>query len=290
MTAGAAYVLDDSPEGRSLVVTGSWSAEAAEVLERGEADGLVLNYARGFSERHLDFLDDGLRVRRLDVLDRQITDLAPIQRLAESLEDLSIQAAPDAELDLGELPHLRSVAGEWALIGGTLSAVDELQSVITWQFDEVDLHSFRDHVGLQRLTIKEAPYLESLSGVAEMGELAALSILLARRLVDIGDLAGLAPSLRRLELQDCPAISTLDDVGSLVNLRFLGISECGDIDSLAPVTSLEHLETFYAWGSTRVIDGDLSPLAQLPRLKEVRMRNRRAYSPRVADVVPVPPA
>lgn len=166
MSAFGPYVLEDSPEGRSLVVTGPWSVEAANALGRGEADGLVLNYARGFSGRCLEFLDGGLGVRRLDVLDRQITDLAPIERLADSLEDLSVQAAGDAELDLGALPRLRSVAGEWALIGNTLGAVDELQSVITWQFDEADLHAFRDHVGLRRLTIKEAPYLESLSGVA----------------------------------------------------------------------------------------------------------------------------
>jgi hypothetical protein len=290
MSAVGAYVLEDSPEGRSLVVTGAWSVEAADVLGRGEADGLVLNYARGFSERGLEFLDGGLGVRRLDVLDRQITDLAPIERLGDSLEDLSVQAAADAELDLGVLPRLRSVAGEWALIGGTLGAVDELQSVITWLFDEADLHSFRDHVGLQRLTIKEAPYLESLSGVADLPELEALGILLARRLRDIGDVAGLASSLRRLELQDCPSIGAIDDVEPLVNLRFLGVSECGDIASLAPIVTLEQLETLYAWGSTRVVDGDLSPLARLPRLREVRMRNRRGYKPRVADLVSALPS
>jgi hypothetical protein len=266
------------------VVTGPWSEEAADVLGRGEADGLVLNYARGFSERGLGFLDGGLGVRRLDLLDRQMTDLTPIERLGDSLEDLSIQAAPEAELDLGALPHLRSVAGEWALIGRTLGAVEGLQRVITWGFDEADLHAFRDHIELQRLTIKEAPNLESLSGVAGLPELAALGIFLARRLGDVGDVAGLAASLCRLELQECPAISAIDDVAPLVNLSFLGISECGDIESLAPIAALVQLQTFYAWGSTRVVDRDLSPLAQLPRLKEVRMRDRRDYRPRVADL------
>jgi internalin A len=171
------------------------------------------------------------------------------------------------------------------LIGGTLGAVDDLQSVITWQFDETDLHAFRDHVGLQRLTIKDAPFLVSLSGVADLPELETLGIMLARRLRDIGDVAGLELSLRRLELQDCPAISAIDDVEPLVGLRFLGVSECGDIESLAPIASLEQLETLYAWGSTRVLDHDLSPLSRLPRLREVRMRNRRGYKPRVADLV-----
>jgi hypothetical protein len=42
---------------------------------------------------------------------------------------------------------------------------------------------------------------------------------------------------------------------------------------------------FYAWGSTRILDGDLSPLARLPRLKQIRMRNRRGYRPAVGDLV-----
>jgi hypothetical protein len=278
------YVIEDTSEGPTLVVTGPWSADAAEALSRGVADGLTLNYARGFSGSDLEFLEAGLRVRRLNVLDRGITDLEPIARLAPTLEELSVQASNRAELNFTMLPHLRSVAGEWGLIGKTLSELDDLQSVITWRFDEADLHAFRDHVALRRLTIKEAPFLESLSGIGNLAEIEELNILLARRLHDIDDVTELARSLHRFELQTCPAIAAIDDVASLGNLRFFGFSESGDLASLAPMTALAQLEVFYAWGSTRVLDGDLSPLAQLPRLREVRMRDRRGYNPRVAEL------
>ena len=180
MTASGEYVFDDEPEGRTLVVTGPWSAAAAQALARGEADGLILNYARGFVGSDLEFLEGGLGIRRLKLLDRGISDLGPIARLASSLEELSIQVAPGAEFDLAALPHLRSVAGEWRLIRDTLGSIDDLESVITWRFDEVDLHAFRDHVGLQRLTIKEVPYLESLSGIGDTPELAVLDVVLAQ--------------------------------------------------------------------------------------------------------------
>jgi hypothetical protein len=110
-TPGGGYVLEDAHDDRSLVVTGPWSAEAAAILLRGEADGLVLNYARGFGERVL----------------------------------------------------------AWCRLGGL---------AITWPFDEADLHAFRDHFKLRRLTIKEAPHLESLSGVGNLSELAVLAIFL----------------------------------------------------------------------------------------------------------------
>lgn len=284
MTSQAGYVVEDLPEGRTLVVTGLWSDGAEEVLVQGEADGLVLNYARGFCESNLGFLDASWGVRRLNILDRGLTDLEPVGRLADSLQALSVQAAPSAELDLGALPHLRSVAGEWGLLRGTLGRVERLQSVITWRFDEADLHAFRDHFDLERLTIKEVPHLDSLSGLADLRELKVLGVFLARRLRDISDVARLA-SLRELEFEDCPTLDSLEDVGQLVNLRFLGFSECGDIESLAPIGSLVQLEVFYAWGSTRIVDGDLSPLARLPRLKEIRMRDRGGYRPRVGDLV-----
>jgi hypothetical protein len=281
---GPSYVIEDTGEGPTLVVTGRWSADAAEAMSRGVADGLTLNYARGFSGSDLEFLEAGLGVRRLKVLDRAITDLEPIARLAPTLEELSVQASERAELDFATLPHVRSVAGEWRLIGPTLNELDDLQSVITWRFDEVDLHAFRDHVALRRLTIKEAPFLESLSGIGNLPDVEELNILLARRLRDIGDVADLTRSLQRLQLQSCPGIAVIDDIASLVNLRFFGFSECGDLASLAPMIALAQLEVFYAWGSTRVLDGDLTPLVQLPRLREIRMRARRTYKPRVAEL------
>ncbi len=285
MTRDTGYVLEDTPEGRTtLVVTSGWSREAAEALTRGEADGLVLNYARGFCGGDLELLDESLRLRRLDVLDRGISDLSPISRLADSLEELSVQAAQGAKLNLGALPHLQSVAGEWELIRGTLGEVGGLRSVITWRFDEVGLHAFRDDFELRRLTIKEAPHLESLSGIRDLSELTVLEVFLAHRLRNIGDVAGLV-SLRELWFEKCRGIDSIDDVEALVNLRFLGFADCGEIESLTPVESLKKLEVIYAYESTRIADGDLSPLARLPKLREIRMQDRRNYRPHTGDIV-----
>jgi internalin A len=284
MRTGREYRIEESAEGRSLVVTGNWSSQAEKAVRRGEADVLVLNYALGFGEQSLDFLGEW-DIRRLDVLDRSIGDLSPIQRLAGSLEELSVQAGPRAELDLGAFPRLRSIATTWDSIRGTLSRADRLESVIAVEFDEIDLHAFRDLFTLRRLTIKDAPLLESLSGIGDLGELAVLEIVLARRLRDIGELTLLSSTLVELGFDDCPSLDAIDEVETLVGLRRLGVSDCGRIASLAPVEALRQLELLYAWGSTRVEDNDLSPLTRLPRLHEIRMRDRREYRPRVAELV-----
>jgi internalin A len=279
----AGHVIEETPEGQDLVVTGPWSNESAEVLARGDIDGLVLNYAHGFVEPSLEFLGSW-PIRRLNVLDRSLSDLKPLARLGDSLERLSIQAAPGAELDLAALPNLRALGGEWGLIRETLSALTALERLITWRFDEIDLHAFRDHVCLERLTLKDAPYLESLAGIGELSELAFLGIIGGPKLEYISEVAERAQSLRELEFQDCSFITDLNDIAGLINLRFLGVSNCGDIESLAPIGSLHQLEVLYAWGSTRVVDGDLSPLTHLPQLREIRMRDRAAYTPRKSDL------
>ena len=44
--------------GVNLFVTGPWSVAAERCLREGRADGLVLNYARGYSEPNLEFLGE----------------------------------------------------------------------------------------------------------------------------------------------------------------------------------------------------------------------------------------
>ena len=76
-----------------------------------------------------------------------------------------------------------------------------------------------------------------------------------------------------------------EDVANLVGLVVLGFSDCGDIPSLAPIEGLRSLDRVYAWGTTKILDGDLSPLTRLPKLRDLRMRNRHGYRPTVAEVM-----
>jgi Leucine-rich repeat (LRR) protein len=284
ISSGDGYAIEQWRAGRTLVVTGRWTEEAATALRQGKADGLVLNHAHGFSEGTLDFLPDGVRVRRLDLLHRDIADLSPLARLGSSLSELSIQPHPEAELDLSDFTALRSVAGDWALIGPTIASVAELESVVTWQFTESDLHVFRDHFDLRRLTLKEAPYLESLSGIGGLPALSSLWIQFAPGLYELAELAAIAASLRELRLENCRRVDTLDEMTELTELTFLEVGDCGDLESLSPLARLRDLEELYLWGTTRIADGNLTPLTELPKLRDLRIMNRRTYKPSLDEI------
>jgi len=75
------YLLERTADGDTLVITGEWTDESENVLMQSGANGLVLNYALGFRADSLEFLKSDLPVRRLSVLHRSLSDLAPIARL-----------------------------------------------------------------------------------------------------------------------------------------------------------------------------------------------------------------
>lgn len=278
------FVVEERPEGATLAVTAPWDGSAASVLERGEVDALDLNYARGFLARDLEFLDGAWPLRRLHVLDRSLRDLEPIGRLGGTLETLTVQAAPEAEIDLAALPRLATLRAYWDDMRGTLRYATGLRDLMVLEYAESDLTPLAENGSLRSLVLKVAMPLESTSGVTELAALQALEVIQAPRLEDFEEVAELGPGLVKLEFEACTALESLESVEPLVGLEVLGVSDCRVIESLTPVAALERLEKLFAWGSTRIADRDLMPLMRLPRLRDVRMQDRREYVPRVSEI------
>ena len=274
---GPGYVVEQEPKGSTLVVTGPWSQAAADALSRGVADGLTLNYALGFSDSDIDFLQ-AWPLRRLRVLDRKLRDLGPIARLSGTLEDLSVQAAPKSKLDLTGFDRLQHLAGPWVNLRDSLHSVSGLRSVITFNFTGSDLSVFSAHQLRESLVLKVAPKLESLSGIGGLEHLSSLSLRQCPRLGDISPLAGLGLQMRVLKFEGCRALQSVDDLAGLSSLTFLEMGNCGGIVSLGPLRETHQLDALYLWGDTRVLDGDLSPLRALP-LRDLRVRARKEYRP-----------
>ena len=250
----------------------------------GEADGLVLNYAHGFQEPSLDFLDQW-PIRRLSVLDRELTDLTPLAKLGRTLESLSVQVARAAQIDLGALPHLRALGAWWDAAKESIHLVDALQELTLMEYDERTLAPLATHTSLTNVKLKYAPALETLDGAEDLASLATLSVQDARELADIAGITSLADTLRDVEFEACRKIDSISDLETLCNLRFLGVSDCGEIESLQPVVEMQALESLHMWGTTRILDDDLSPLLQLRRLTDLRIRGRSSYRPPLVEVM-----
>lgn len=279
------FRVEDGPAGRVVVVTGDWNPSAEEMVSRPDVTGLTLNYAAGFRERSLDFLGEW-PIQQLNILARTIDDLSPVCRLAGTLERLSVQSSPRASIDLRQLPWLTAVAAEWPQIADTIEYAIGLTDLSAASYSPADLHPLQRNQGLSRLRMKQHPRLESLDGIQSLPALADIGIFGARRLADIQALArpGAPQELRSLDLGSSSGLVSLDALAGRTGLRTLGIANLGPIASLRPLEGMTTLERLLPYESTRIADGDLSPLLSMTGLKDLRMMNRKHYRPTVAEV------
>jgi len=276
-----AFRLVAGEHGTDLVVTGDWSSQARKEILDGNADGLVLNYAKGFRERDLRFIE-GLPLRRLDILARTHSDLTPIYTLSSTLEELSLQTAP-TPVDLSRLPSVVRVGATWSQVEATIHSLPGLQDLFVLAYDEPDLSALFGNKELVSLSMKDRPRVQTLDGVEDFTWLRHLALPLAP-VHSLEPLTSASPLLKVLDFSHCRNIGSIAPIGPLEGLLRVDFSDCGDIESVGVFDSLKLVEDILMWGSTRVVDGDLSPLARLSRLRTLRMKPRKTYRPPVSEI------
>ncbi|WP_169582866.1 MULTISPECIES: hypothetical protein [Microbacterium] len=274
--------MSDRDEAVELVVTGRWTATARAAVLAGEVDRVVLNYALGFDEPSLTFLQE-LPVRELVILDPRLSDLEPIHSLGSTLRALCVTTNPGLRLDLGKLPGLRTLRAAWPQVSASIETASNVQVAFLRAYKPVDLTPLAAWSNLAELEMKDRPKLKSLAGLAAFPELRKLGVYLAKDLREINALADRS-EITDLALQACRQIERIDALSGCTGLRRLDLSECGDIASLNPLRHLTRLERISLFGSTKITDNDLSPLAELPRLQSLRMQGRRSYLPSVHEI------
>jgi hypothetical protein len=278
----ANYILERQVGEEILTVTESWTPAIDRVLESGRVDRLVLNYVHGFRTEDLARLDDW-SIASLQLLDRAAKDLTPICRLKTSLRDLSIEPAPNARLDLERLPRLTQLGSTWSAVSRTISALD-LESLFLIGYREHDLAPLRSNARLTELKMKGAWSLQTLDGLPDEAALRTVLVALAPRLRDANGIRAAAGSLTDLMFDACRRIQSIGFVTDCAKLREFGIAHCGRVDSLKPIDACRALRRLWAWGDTRIEDGDLEPLTRLPSLEQVALASRRHYRPSVAEI------
>jgi internalin A len=218
------------------------------------------------------------------VLDRRLQSLEPIYSLAPTLEALQLVAThPSLVLDLGRFPALTGLSADWGQVKASFAEASGLEDVFLGSYSERDLEPLTSAPRLTRLVMKDRPGLRSLNGLAGLPALTELGIYLALQLTDVTNLQA-APRLTELHLEACRKIPTLDQLATLRALELLNVSDSGDFPDVEALGSLIDLRDLLLYGTTKVLSGDLSPIAGLPELRQFRMQNRRHYVPSVPDI------
>lgn len=282
MSPSSEFAIGRFPDRSEVVVTGPVGKDVARVLESGEADRLVLNYAHGFNEPNLEFLRE-LPVRELVIVDRRLTSLSPVLDLGDTLEMLHVTTHPSLLIDLERLPRLVDLSADWKQVEATIRSAKELRRLHLGRYSLRDLDPLAELQNLERLALTDRPRLWSLDGLGGLHRVHELLVSMGNELVDFSALRE-SPQLVDLDLEGCRGLADLEILSECRAVRRLNLADCGDIHSVAPLRHMGNIEVLLMYGNTLITDSDLTPISDLPRLKELRMRSRRQYKPSVPKI------
>ncbi len=268
--------LDDLP---GIMVTGPFSEKLLARLQKLQPSALYLNAARGWRCDSYEFLRALPDLELLSIVAAPLAEPFPLASLT-GLRSLKLDRALPQAVDLPSLPALRSCRLSWSSAAASLFDCRELERLSlagfkTKRFDR-----------LSRLTTLKALCLRG-SNIATLEELAGLErlvhleLVISRSLADLEGVGALA-GLRSLTVNEGHKIHDLTPLAALEKLEVLNLTDCGELDSLAPLAGLRNLRAVaFAGEKTRLRDGDLSPLLELPKLAMVMFGARRHYSHKI---------
>src|SRR6266545_5719400 len=261
-----------------------WSPAAAQVLQQQHITKLRVH---GWKQPTVEAL--GPFAHQLERIFWEVhdpTDVPDLSALAQlhQLNYLTLTHGLD-QIDFSRLSALRTLGASAA--APQFGNVRSCRSLRTLYLTNCGLRDLMPLAGLDQLTevnVGEAP-LKSLAGMNELRGLRRLALVQ----VPLASLDGIE-DLQAIEdiyihmLGRLQSIAPLTGLSRLKRLKLLQLDNVGPVPSLAFLRGLDKLETFYPSQGTKIEDGDLAVLLELPALTRVLFTNRKHYTHTCGDI------
>ena len=271
------WTIEMGAYGPRMIMKGPWSAAALDAAKSARIKELELNYAKGWKGWDLGFLRYLSGLEAFEIIDWTTGNVAVVNEVA-SLRRLKVATYCKTELDFARWPYLEECALEWRPKAASLFEHQGIKKLFINKWNRGrDLTDFSKMTQLESLRLYSPTRLESLKGVESLSQLKWFELARATRLTSLAGIESLA-DLEHFELHTCRKIRDISPVVALRKLREFYLRNCGEIESITPLRGLQELEQFLFDESTNVLDGDLSPLKELPRLNSVAFMERPHYS------------
>jgi Leucine-rich repeat (LRR) protein len=267
--------------GLRAVVQSAWSNDMTRRLIDSGIVELELNDGKGWGGNDLAFLAAFPHLKVFKIIDLRISSVEPIHFLHE-LRTLEVITYCETAIRFPAFPQLEKCSLEWRSKASSLFNCTNLKKLFLNNYDGTDLGTLSRLTRLESLTILNAP-VQTLEGLRGMKLLRSLRLANLKRLRSLAGIEGLV-NLKKLDIQTCRAIGSIQELGNLYRLRKLYLNDDGKIESLKPLDKLSELEEVLFYESTNIVDGDLSPLMRLKNLSKISFQNRRHYSNRREDL------
>ncbi len=267
--------LSTGTYGVRATVTVAWNSRMLAYMKSRNVVELELNSAKGWSGDDLEFLCHLPELQSFELLDLGFRNVGPIHFLHE-LRQLEVSTYCRTEIRFSEFPLLEVCVLEWRPKAKSLFECATLKNLFVNRYNGKDSSVFGNLTGLNRLGILNSP-LRDLLGLEPLQELRRMRLGNMSRLDSLRGIDSLT-SLEDLDLSGCRKIRSIEELCRCSRLKKLCLDDNGEIESLRPLESLAALEVVTFVGTTRIVDGDLSPLKRLSNLTGISFQNRRHYT------------
>lgn len=279
-----AYFVDDSEDGygQVFVPQGPWRPGYAELVVDQRLAVVRLSEAMGWRGTNLEFLRELPNLRGIEIYSHEVRDASVVASL-HRLQLVGLDCDLRTPIDFGELTELEVVKATWSDAIESILQNSNLKHVNLTNWPRDDLGAFASMTRLTKLQLTSRK-LRSLRGIGALKLLRWFDLHSCPRLSSVEGI-GACKSISRLELTSCKAIRDISEIGELTALRELHLDDNGDVDSLEPLQSCKLLETLSFFGTTRIVDGKISVIQGLPRLRTVRFASRRHYDRKRVELI-----
>jgi hypothetical protein len=191
---------------------------------------------------------------------------------------------PGTGIDFACLPLLEVFSGDWHKDNCNIARCLELRDLSTWHFNSPS-RDFTEFAHLPRLErfFAAQTNIETLDGVETLDDLRHLTVAHASKLESLTALAERDCGIRELHFDKVKKIASYEPIGAIKMLRWLELSACAPMKNLKWTAGLNHLD-FFSFVDTNVLDGDLSPLVRLPKLRKIGTFDKKHYQQKSDEI------
>jgi len=229
--------------------------ELEPFMKENKLSRIIFSGFLGYSKSVLPFNEDIDLIEEISIQCSDITDLTSLYHLSNikkiSIEENAVLAHPF---------DIRKIA--------------KLTDFFTDDTKKLDIHN--ENNILESLSIANSHILD-LSSCKKLTQLKGLYIAYLPKIENINFILDM-PTLTDIEICSCKKIDNL--IATLAqknNLEKLTLWNQENVDSIIPLSKLEHLTTLDIWEQTKIIDGKISFLEKMPNLKKIDIRKYTHY-------------
>ncbi|CAL9471507.1 hypothetical protein SUDANB95_02829 [Actinosynnema sp. ALI-1.44] len=268
-----------SPMGYQELYLGDseWDDGALTRFHDAGCNGVVVSGWR----RDVRFLRDVPGLESVRIMGA-IKDLSAVAEL-DGLQALHVDVLTRAPVDLGNLRQLEALFIGWHPELAGLAQLRALRTLTIFGWGAPDFRAFADMPELRFLRV-EMKRRHAAASAGLVGARAATRMwFYDGRLTDVEELAEFT-AVTEIAFRGTK-IDSVGFVTAMPLLAHLELDSAGEVESIAPLRDHPSLEFVAIAGSTRVADGDLSVLFEMPKLRAVGIdQNAPHYSHRAIEI------